>query len=209
MIASDGSFVFVHVPKTAGNTISTLLAPFGSDVRYSAAPFQDGRERFSVRNPLYPSLSKHSTLSDYQRALGNRLDSAIKVCSVRNPWERALSFYFWGKQVHGKTDEDFDRGEFRAMLRGYQPTHHYLVSPDSPHPWQNFLHVIRHEHLQEDLEIVWSSLRLPGSLPEIPKLNVSRHGPCERYYDTELVELVSRLEDPLVKAFGYTLKMIE
>lgn len=202
MIASDGSFVFVHVPKTAGNTISTLLAPHCSDILYSAAPFQDGRERFSVRNPLYPGLSKHSTLHDYWRAMGSRLDTATVVTAVRNPWERALSLYFWGKQVHGDLDHDyFDRGEFLDMLQGHLPTHHYLGAPVLSNS-RTFV-VIRQEHLQDDLERAWKILRLPGELPEIPRLNTSRHGPCSDYYDAELVELVARLEDPLVKAFGY------
>jgi len=201
MIASDLHFVFVHIPKTAGNSVSTALAPHCSDVLYSGAPFQDGRERFSVRNQLYPSLSKHSTLDDYRRALGSRLDTATVVYTIRNPWERALSLYFWGKQVHGEPGDNFDRGEFLEMLHGYRPTHHYLVTPVLPNPWPHI--AIRLEHLRKDLERAWTILHLPGSLPEIPRLNASRHGPCSDYYDAELAEIVSRLEEPLVKAFGY------
>lgn len=212
MIARDGSFVFVHVPKTAGNTVSTVLAPYCGDVLYSGAPFQDGRERFSVRHPAYPGLHKHSTLSEYATAMGEDFARVrTVVCCVRDPWDRALSMYFSPSSVYARTVRPdphpapgaWDRGEFLRMLADHTPTHKYVEILDRPSPCQRVDLVVRFEHLEDDLAWACRELGLLG-WPSLPRLNASNHGPRENYYDNELLDVVARLEAPLIEAFGYS-----
>lgn len=210
MIALDESFVFVHVPKTAGNSISTCLAPHCSDVLHSGAPFQDGRERFSVRNDRYPGLHKHSTLAEYAQAMGEAFLDVVSLCCVRNPWDRALSMYFSPSTVYQRANRPsphpdpggWDREEFLKMLDGYIPTHKYVALPDQPDPWQGVDLVIRFERLEDDLARFWKILDLPGH-PSLARLNASRHEHRARYYDAEMIAAVEAIESPLVKAFGY------
>src|SRR5436309_509585 len=110
MISTQKNFLFVHIPKTGGNSIQTILAPFSED-EIVASGTQDGVERFGVHNKRY-ELRKHATLSRYREALGARKFARFfKFTCVRNPWERLISHYF----TPGKQRDEWDRETFRQM----------------------------------------------------------------------------------------------
>ncbi|MCT8340058.1 sulfotransferase family protein [Flavobacteriaceae bacterium TK19130] len=70
-ISKDSNYVFVHVPKNAGTTISQLL---GIDV------------------------SRHYTVSEYKAMLGRKQYEALfSFAIVRNPFSRFLSLYNYAR----------------------------------------------------------------------------------------------------------------
>ena len=64
MISLQKSFLFVHIPKTAGNSIQSVLRDYSEDQLVALRKEQDGIERFGLRNANY-KIKKHSTLSEY------------------------------------------------------------------------------------------------------------------------------------------------
>src|SRR5947208_3472620 len=111
MISFQKRFLFVHIPKTAGNSIQTILQDYSEDKLLALRPEQDGVERFGLRNPKY-ELKKHSTLAEYRTALGEEeFRGLYKFASVRNPWDRMVLLYFQPTQ-----QEKWDRSKFRKML---------------------------------------------------------------------------------------------
>src|SRR5207247_8451883 len=70
MISLQKHFLFVHIPKTAGNSIQTALRDYSEDQLVALRKEQDGIERFGLRNPKY-NIKKHSTLAEYRDALEN------------------------------------------------------------------------------------------------------------------------------------------
>lgn len=59
MISTEKNFIFIHVPKTAGNSLQDALRPFADDDFVIAHASQDGVERFGLKNPTYAELKKH------------------------------------------------------------------------------------------------------------------------------------------------------
>ena len=70
MISFQKRFLFVHIPKTAGNSIQSVLRDYSEDELVALRGEQDGIERFGLRNPKY-KIKKHSTLAEYRAALGD------------------------------------------------------------------------------------------------------------------------------------------
>src|SRR5881628_1546322 len=110
MISFQKRFLFVHIPKTAGNSIQSVLRDYSEDQIVALRSEQDGIERFGVRNPNY-KIKKHSTLAEYRAALGEeQFHSLYKFTCVRNPWDRLISYYFspsrrvvkWDRQTFEK-----------------------------------------------------------------------------------------------------------
>src|SRR5204863_5169507 len=112
MISFQKRFLFVHVPKTAGNSIQSVLRDYSEDELVALRGEQDGVERFGLRNLKY-KIKKHSTLAEYREALGNeQFRSLYKFTCVRNPWDRMVSYYFTPTQKVG----ELDRKEFRNVI---------------------------------------------------------------------------------------------
>src|SRR5204862_2265949 len=122
MISFQKCFLFVHIPKTAGNSIQSVLRDYWEDQLIALRNEQDGVERFGLRNPKY-KLKKHSTLADYRVALGEmEFDNLYKFTSVRNPWDRMISLYFTPTQNAAA----WDRKKFRKVIVKALPVSDYL-----------------------------------------------------------------------------------
>jgi len=116
MISLQKRFLFVHIPKTAGNSIQSVLRDYSEDQLVALRKEQDGIERFGLRNPKY-KIKKHSMLSEYHDALGDeQFRDLYKFTCVRNPWDRMVSYYFTPTQ----NPETWDSG---APLRP-EHSHH-------------------------------------------------------------------------------------
>src|SRR6266705_103834 len=157
MISFQKRFLFVHIPKTGGNSIQSILARYSED-KIVRRPGQDGVERFGVSNPKY-KLKKHSPLAAYREALGEEQFSRLyKFACVRNPWERMVSFYFTPGQ--GKK---WDRKAFKKTISKTLSAADYLrLEEGERDPFCNVERIIRFENLAEDFQLVCADLAIPG-----------------------------------------------
>src|SRR5437667_6560021 len=149
MISLQKHFLFVHIPKTAGNSIQTALRDYSEDQLVALRKEQDGIERFGLRNPKY-NIKKHSTLAEYRDALENeQFRSLYKFSCVRNPWDRMVSYYFTPTQ----SPETWDRKKFRKMISKIVSVADYLrLDQDDEDPFTNVDFIMRFENLAEDFE---------------------------------------------------------
>ena len=199
MISFQKQFLFVHIPKTAGNSIQSILRDYSEDEIVALRSEQDGIERFGVRNPNY-KIKKHSTLAKYRDALGEeRFRSLYKFACVRNPWDRMVSYYFTPTQSVG----ELDRKEFRKVISKALSVADYLrLDRGEDDPFSNVDHVMRFENLADDFQSVCATLGIPTV--DLPQYNRSSREHYSKYYDDNLREFVSKRFALEIERFGYT-----
>lgn len=199
MISFQKRFLFVHIPKTAGNSIQSVLRDYSEDELVALRKEQDGIERFGLRNPKY-KIKKHSTLGEYRDALGDeQLRNLFKFTCVRNPWDRMVSYYFTPTQ----NPESWNRKKFRGIISKAVSVADYLrLHDDERDPFANVDYIMRLEDLTDDFRIVCGRLHI--SPPPLPKLNRSTRTHYSKYYDGELRELVRARFAAEIERFGYT-----
>ena len=196
MISFQKRFLFIHIHKTAGNSIQSILRHYSEDEIVTART-QDGVERFGVRNPRY-NIKKHSTLAEYLAALGEeQLHSLYKFTCVRNPWDRLISFYF--RPSRGEVD--WDRRAFRKLVLKTPSLADYLRLGEEQDPFLNVQRIMRFENLADDFRALCEDLDIPPA--ELPTYNRSTRAHYSAYYDEELRELVQERFAPEIERFGY------
>lgn len=198
MVSTDRKFIFIHIPKTGGNSIQARLIENADDEIVTVAPHQDGIERFELRHEQIPS-TKHSTLSEYENWLGlEAISSMYKFTCTRNPWDRAISFFFSPHRGHVR----WERDKFLDFIRTVPTSEKYLqcsLSGDEPFSAMDFL--IRFDALQEDFNQLCDNLRIQRKC--LPHANKSRKNQYREYYDEELIEVVAQQFKLEIDYFGY------
>lgn len=206
MLSVKHRFLFIHVPKTGGNSVQSVLKKYSEDQIVTPNPWQDGHERFEVANPEYP-FTKHSPLWEYRRHLpGDLYSQLFRFAALRNPWAMMISWYFSPHRRVGQWNRDgfirllgrvkrhrwYLRESVPPVLR--TPADKDPISPlrhptlDLPQHW-NVDYLMRQETLQEDFDQV---CRMIGIAEErLPVRNRSQRDDFRRYYDDELVEMVA------------------
>jgi hypothetical protein len=203
LVSLSHKFLFVHIPKTGGNSIQNVLRLYSEDQIVCLNPLQDGVERFEVRNPNY-SYEKHSSLAEYESILGPDLFASLyKFACIRNPWERMISFYF---SPHRQVTQ-WSRNEFVQFVEEVPSMLSYLgqrVSSFTSGSAEALLGVnrlLRFERLQEDFDMVCHDLGIPRQV--LPHRNRSSRRHYSEYYDSRLVKLVSTKCAADIEYFGY------
>lgn len=199
MISFQKRFLFVHIPKTAGNSIQNILRDYSED-RIVANGGQDGLERFEVRSEGR-DLVKHSTLADYYRELGQEAAAGMfKFACVRNPWDRMISFWF---SPH-RRETAWNAKKFRKFVeKEVSPLRDYFALPGDggKSPFANADFIIRYESLNEDFREACEKLGIPPV--ELPVRNRSERGDAAQYYDDKLSAFIAETFADEIEYFGY------
>jgi hypothetical protein len=197
MISFQKRFLFVHIPKTGGNSIQSVLARYSED-EIVRRPGQDGVERFGVSNPTY-KLKKHSPLAEYRAALeGEQFAQLYKFASVRNPWDRLVSLYFTPIQ-----QKHWNRKAFKKVIGEAASAADYLrLEKGERDSFGNVDRVMRFESLADDFNTVCTEIGVAAE--ELPRYNRSERDHYSKYYDDELRALVAERFALEIARFGYT-----
>lgn len=99
MIISPGrKYIFVHIPKTGGTALTLALEAraMKDDLLVGDTPKARARKGRLKDAQTAGRLWKHSTLADIDGLLPQDVLAAMfTVTLVRNPWDRAVSYYHW------------------------------------------------------------------------------------------------------------------
>jgi chondroitin 4-sulfotransferase 11 len=190
--------VFIHVNKTAGRSISMAL-------------FGNVREHITVKELFNLDYNKPETEKrlekcrvDYRYELLKKYwDHYFKFVIVRNPWDRKLSDFFFGKR-EGIVAADID---FITYINNNHLNNDLWNSPglewveDKNGDIDKNIFMGKFENLQNDFNIICDKINIPRR--KLPHLNSSTHSPYWEYYNDEIKEMVEEKYKKDIEAFGY------
>lgn len=212
MILSRGRrYLFIHIPKTGGTAMALALEgrALKDDLMLGDTPKARRRRGRLDGVPSRGRLWKHATLADLDGVVtAGELPDLFVFTLVRNPWDRAVSYYHWlrGQRFDhpavararaldfpGFIADRATRESFRAS-----PARSYVTDASGRERCDLY---IRLEHLDEDAAPLWDHLgfRLtPG------RVNASdRRRDYRGYYDAETAARIAEDCGEDIARFGY------
>lgn len=183
MVYSDEyKFIYLAIPRTASGTI------------------QDHLQKYGIRN-RDRAPDSHITALKTRELLGEqRWSSYFKFTFVRNPWDRAVSLYYWKKKfgTHGYTYfHQFNERTTHDVLY-----HEYLLIDGQP--VMDFIG--RYERLRADLTQVCEriGIGIPGKLTHAHSQDVAGRKHYREYFENQAqIDRVRDLYHRTIDMLGY------
>ena len=211
IISKARNYVFVHIPKTGGTALTLALEERAAadDIIIGDTPkAQRRKKRLAALTPK-GRLWKHSTLADIDGIVSSaELADMFCVTLVRNPWDRAVSYYHWlrAQTFNHPAVTLAKQLEFDPFMRDDSTVAGFRNWPASAYMRdargaERCAKYIRIEQLEEDLASFESHL---GFALNMPFANESKREKDYRlYYSDSLSEFVADVCQLDIKRFNY------
>lgn len=198
MINHKDKWIFIHVPKCAGISVEIAL---------NKNPYV----QWDQHNKIWV---QHATAEQVKRIYCKNYDEYFSFSFVRNPWNRAVSDYFWMMRtefIKGSLKDylllrgSFDQPKFKYPPKNHHTRHdHFLTQCDflldkDGEPMVNFIG--RFENLQKDFDVICSKIGIPPI--KLPHENRTSHRHYAEYYDDETRQIVAEKYAKDIEYFGY------
>jgi len=200
MIDHKHKFIFIHINKCGGTTIDKLLS---------------GR------------FNDHDDAPAYMLNYPNEFNLYFKFTSVRNPWDKVVSFYHYHVKRKWDLKWDWDATnaptftEFVKITSSYTKQKQESIFKGGPSPctyhkriasnqldWitdenQNIMvdYIMRLENFQQDFNTVCDKIGIAKK--QLPHQNKSKHKHYTEYYDDETKQIVAEKYAKDIEYFGY------
>lgn len=196
MINKKYKFLFIHNKKCAGRSIKEgLLEAYKDDL---GSFLEEGCKSPFLVNDI--QSSNHWSLSQYKYYLKDDLKDYFKFISVRNPWDKLVSLYYFLKAVenYNKTFGIFCN-ERRNLLKNLT-----LEKKIKTKDKIDIDFVIRFENLQEDFNQCMKMIDIKNP-PKLKKFDhgVSRTRGYREHYTSTTKKLVQDVFAWEIERFGY------
>ena len=217
LISNKYRFIFVHVHKVAGQSITNALIP------YAAEPWQ---KYLSTVIPYRIQLKVFTKIKQYggkgfspqpfadhisgpvlRDALGAaRFDQYFSFAFVRNPWDWVLSQYTYAKKnprhhMHKKYNSFQNFNEFCRWHCTENPSIKFQKNYVFDKKGRQVVNFIgKQEYLRRDFKYVCEQIGINAVLPHY---NQSRKESYQKHYSDESMELVSRTFSEDIRLLSY------
>jgi len=189
------TLILVHIPKTGGTSLCHAIR----------------RSTVKTHRDHTPAIDLIGT---YDRDFW---DGAFKVAFVRNPWDRAVSLYYWwnASTLTGLDFNDWIRAGSDMRFREYAQKLKFdpfdqmkYFQDEDGQDMVNF--VGQYENLDADAKVIAKRLRCDiASLPHMqvskrPRLEGLTPVPYQQLYRPDTADMIAERCRTLIERFGYT-----
>jgi len=206
MISYDKKCIFVHIPKTGGNSIENIIWP--GDRRESDLWMG---QITTYYNKYQTGGLQHLFATNIQQEIGDKIfNDFFKFSFVRNPWDKVISQFCYMNRRK-------DLREFIGMSRDDCLKKYLALIQTKKHvQWEKQYKFIldknenslvdfigRFENFENDVRYVLKIINNQISLDKIPHTNKSVRTHYAEYYDNESREMVGYLYQKDIELFNY------
>ena len=199
MVSKSHKFIIITPQKTGATSMTKALLNLCDISEENVIP--QFRECFEINDPFREKHSKHCTIREICKTWDSvcpeeDFDEYYKIGSIRNPWDRMLSWYMWSNNgnPHGNI-EKFKHFINNVKMLGLCQSFEYggkMMIDD----------FIRFPTLAEDFHSFCDKI---GEDIKLPKLNVGvDRESYQPYYTKETADMVAIRYARDLKYFGYT-----
>lgn len=193
MISHTKKFIFVHINKTGGTSVSKNIKKYVS--------FSPHKHEMMFRK--MPNNFVNKSDGNLYNQCRFPFEDYFKFTFVRNPYDRIVSNYCYANQKWGLPCTNF-----KDYLTNYLPNFSRKLIHLNQYDWiSDFKNNIRvdfvglFENLQEDFSIICDKIGIPHQ--ELPHINATEHKHYTEYYDEETKEIVAEKYAKDIEYFGY------
>ena len=193
MISHTFKFIFIHIPKTSGNSLSLFLRDIINNKVILRNSNLGPKQGISIICEKINKDIKHEPITYYYNLYGDNIKNYFKFTIVRNPYDRMLSFYYWSR---GENKQIFKKNQFIEFIQNNDSFQHEYID-DS-------FHIVYFEDLINNLKKI-DIFKDDVDFDKYPVLNASlnRELDWEIIYDKELKDLVYDKFKKDFELFGY------
>lgn len=182
LISNPQRFVFIHVPRTGGTSIRSVLT----------------QEVPSITS----NHDRHATACEVKKNI--IWEEYFSCAIVRNPWDRLLSYYMFVRKNRGiGAIKEEPPMPFDEWLQ--QDNNHPWLRPQYDFTHMRGLQLIsfvgRFEQLQRSFNVICGQLGIKNVI--LPYMLATPHTNYRDYYDQTTKEIIKRRYMIDIDAFGY------
>ena len=207
LISKSKNFLFIHIPKTAGTSITEVLSS------YSIPKNKNLVRKFSSYLPIKEDFDKAyfrahpKAISIYKKIGKKEFDKFFKFAVVRNPYDHAVSYYhFLKKNPSSRRHSEAKKWTFEDAVSYLERKNKIL--PINQTSWLvnergEFIvdKILFFENIATEIEKLFNFLKVDTST--IPHSNSTKRDMFNTYYNEELKSRVKSLYARDFDHFGY------
>lgn len=215
VISKNKKFIFVHIYKTGGNSVSRLLLPYARKrekfsqkwiTRYIINRINKLLELGDQGNKWINGIHKHATALEIKDYIGdNKFAEYYKFTIVRNPYDFLVSLYHYIKQSpNHKKFQTANSFTFKKFIINEIKNNCHLQSDFIADNHGKIIvdYVAKLEHIDCSLSHIFKTLNIPYK--KVPYSNKSERSSNEMiYYDAELLKIVNDYFKKDFELLGY------
>mgnify|MGYP003965028931 CR=1 FL=1 len=222
IISHKHKFVFIHIPKNGGCSVSDALLQShkkNDDDHWNSIPTSVAL-RFCADGIYMNStdLKQHDPIIKVQEYFSKNdwnFNEYFKFCFSRNPWDRLISYFHYGKKVYNKNIKEGIHppgsapykwmSKFNCEFKQYGETamfarpQRWSIDGSNSEPIIDFFGKI--ENLQEDFNTICDKIGIPRQ--ELPHVNKTKHKHYTEYYNDKIWTRVVERYAKDIEYFGY------
>lgn len=224
LVSHKHKFIYLKTEKTGSTSVEmalqTLCAPPGTEVSHYGPAIVSDYGIVGARGDKYTKVDEsgfqsHMPAKKVAKQLGRDIwSSYTKVSSLRNPYDKAVSWFWFMARKHDLATSD-PVEDFRAFIRDKDSSGYFRSRKDID--WRVthvdgrdiIDHYIKLENLEADFAALFTRLGIAGVTLDVPKVKAEtrKKDPLDvpDYFDAATADLIRKHWGWIFEAGGYSL----